>query len=112
MSLPREKAIANLGEYAETRWHFNGGVLEERYLSGGSSRSLGAVFGCSHSTILRNLHKASVAVRPGGRVLEGKWSLLYERCRKHKGTDIPHHGWGLCWTCYKQEYRRGRVGAF
>lgn len=34
-----------------------------------------------------------------------RWSLKFDACRGHSGTDRPHKAFGLCAICYQQWYR-------
>lgn len=82
-------------------WRFNPEVLQERIWSpGGSARSVAKDFGCHHQTILLAQEQHNIPKRPEHGRLNGRWSILYEYCQEHGGTDVPHKAWGLCKNCY------------
>jgi hypothetical protein len=35
------------------------------------------------------------------------WAMQYDHCKACGTTDKPHHGLGLCITCYHQQYVPG-----
>jgi len=94
-------------------WRFNGEVLAKRYWQPGmGERKLAAIYGCSRFTI----HVALVTLgiprrRPGGTRLEGRWSMLYDRCVACNSTERPHYGLGMCSRCYTLwRWRRNNPG--
>ena len=82
-------------------WRFNPVELSKRiWKSGGSARSVARAYHCHHQTILLAQEEYGIPKRPECGRLNGRWSNLYDRCREHGGTDIPHKAWGLCKNCY------------
>lgn len=82
-------------------WIFNPVELHKRiWAPGGSARKVARDYGCHHQTILLAQEEHGIPKRPQHSRLNGRWSLLYECCREHGGTDVPHKAWGLCKNCY------------
>ena len=38
------------------------------------------------------------------------WAMNYDKCQECHSTNKPHHGGGLCTTCYHRQYQRENPG--
>lgn len=78
-------------------WRFDRETLKKRYHQLRSTRKLARAYGCSHFTMWYTLVKLEIVrMPPGGVALEGRWSMLYDRCVVCNGTDRPHYALGMC----------------
>lgn len=43
------------------------------------------------------------------KITADRWSLHFDRCRGHGGTDVPHEARGLCHNCYQAARKAGEL---